>query len=383
MLCKNTLLRRFFHLSASLCFFSTITPCLAGGETSPTPLLLAAGSASSDEFRAYAEANNRLTLSEIFDNTRPGTDLTRRLQNMTLKAQEAWLNGSVDESRRLFAQIADMTLEGDWRAAQREAIHYALLRLAQASSSTNERQSWLERAVTSFPDLDIDAKLFPPPLIESFQTIRSRILSETTVINAHSFPNHRWILINGRRFELHENLQLRLPDGLHRVTLISDSQRAFSRTLTPAQLRVLSVPTEPFVEGNCETPDWKPMSGSIGINGIQTVDVWFRNDCVRLHETTGWRPLASDEVDLERFTKGISNPLKPSQAEVRLPWPQNEPPHNLKESNKKHWMWVGVAALATGAAYLLQKELNRESGSGPAAPPPAPPAVKPSHHQGL
>jgi hypothetical protein len=322
---------------------------------------------SQEQLEAVAEAQGRPTLSDQLDLLRPNAEMTSKLHRQVERAQNAWLSGSIESARVAFRDITRLTLEDDWRPAQREAIHYAYLRLAQSAPTPTERDEWLEKAVVSFPDLVGDEDTFPPPLNEAFRATRARMLALARMYAPYEhFPDHRFLLINGKRFALSPDLKLRLPGGTFRVTALSDAFSPMTEKLTSSQLEAFRLTMPPLASGSCDAPGGFE-AASDGLRAIPQVTVVFSPECLRTHSTRGWLARGSDTAESARVPeealKGssslteLSNEALSARNSQSLTLPER--PASPAVSGKT-WLWIGASVLAAGAIFAFQKEANRE-----------------------
>ncbi len=326
-------------------------------QTEERPLIRAT-SYPAAEFEAFAEAQGHTTLSQHLDHARPGKEMEQRLIRALEKAQTTWLSGSLEQARSQFKEVARLVLEADWRESQREAIHYSILRLAQTATLPTEKEEWLKKAIASFPDLLPDDSLFPPPLLEAYRTLRQRELKfAKSYTPQEHFPDHRLLLINGKRYVLTPALRIRLPQAVFRVTALSDSHPPLSEKLSLQQLQVFKIAAQAIADGECHSPGLVKLPTT-----IKSADIAFNSQCLRSSTPQGWR---TDSDSRESFA--LDSPA--SGLTLASPAPVTV------SSSKKHWLWIGLTTLTAGAIYVIAKNQNsRESGE---------PKVQPVHRQGF
>jgi len=269
------------------------------------------------ELRDYVETHDRKTLSETLDTLRPGAAREELLRSRLERAQRAWLNGSVDQAKTSFTEIAEAAYSADWKDSQREAIMYAFLRLAQSCDSPLEKASWLERANRFAPDLEPDASLFPPPLLASFKEARAKISIQSTPISfKDAFPGFRTVLIDGRKVDVESSAVARVPPGTHRITALDDRFAPITETLTAAQLGVFRVKGT-LLATACE-------SRVADVNGIG-VEVFDGERCPSSKALVPQMPA-------------------PDFANV---------PTEVSERPKRNWLLIGAVALGAAAVYAI------------------------------
>jgi hypothetical protein len=334
------------------------TPAVAA---SAEPPLVGGPGVPPEKLDAFAEAQGRLTLSRQLDVFRPSPDIEGQLRKLTERAQAAWLSGSMESSRNSFREIAALALEADWREPQREAIQYAFLRLAQSAPSPLERESWISKAIETFPDLLPDSDLFPPPLLENFSNAKQRLLKSAREYRAaEHFPGYRLLLVNGKRFELGAETRIRLPEATFRVTALSDYYPPVTEKLKTSQLFVFRVAMAPLAGGDCGSPTGEALDKSITKRiGVDSFMAVYDTDCARLRGQQGWLP---QEATMLGDSENRSSKPGLLSLQPNLPLPFGEAPARPEPLlTKKSWVWIGVSVLVVGAAVALTRDRGRAS----------------------
>jgi hypothetical protein len=352
-------------------------------------MTVAAGAASGDgplvrgpgtnriEFEAFAEAQRRSTLAQALELDRPGKEAEEKLRNLLEKSQAAWLGHSLDAARSGFMEMAALAEEADWRDSQREAVFYAFMRLAQLASPSSgpspsslpspmdpkDAEEWMKKAARLFPDLSPSPELFPPPLIRSFSEVHTRTLVAARAIDlkAH-FPESRFVLVNGKKYDMSRRERLDLPTGRHRITALSDQHAPFTEKLTATQLGILRLNPPSIAQGSCQAP-----TGVGNLFEYDSLAVVYSGGCLRTRTSSGWLHPNGDLAEL------TSRPLDPAAASAMKESLFQDPEFERPRMKSKHWFWLGAGALITGA-YLAHREANRDK---------APAPMVPSHHRGF
>ncbi len=303
------------------------------GVASDAQVVVGAVGATPADLKAFATSKDTLPYSEYLDATRPGRDFESDLKARFTRAQKAWLSGNADSARAEFQALTELTLKADWRTPQREVLLTSYLRLAQSSLSGIEKTNWIEGAVRYFSDLEPHPSLFPPPLIEEFTAIRSRSLASASALELWTvFPEARFVLIDGRRIEIANHAAVRLPNGTHRVTALSDTHATFTEFLTPNQLLLFRAKPIALTEGTCSSARLLPNQTLPG----KTL-LFAGRDC----------PASTEQLDLrpQLLSSQLMNELKQ--------------PATVKAKNRT-WIWVVGGALLAGAGYAIAREMNRD-----------------------
>lgn len=362
---KMTSLSRF-HRAFVSAIVAALLPAqnvlaLTQSQSVEAPLVRGPG-ITQEMLEAVAEADSRPTLADHLDLSRPGEENLNRLRDLLERAQSAWLSGSLKTAKRLFQDITGLTLKADWREPQREAIHYAHLRLAQLAPTTNEQNQWLKKAAQSFPDLQADPSLFPPPLLEKFRATRTAVLTSAKPFEPSSlFKNTRYLLVNGKRFALSPELSIRLPDATFRVTLLSDLHAPLTKIMHRSELENFQPILSDIANGTCQAPMGAELSS------LNQIAVLYAVDCIRIRTGSQWIPHDTGSSESNLKAGNLHNHFI---GEIRT----NSESASPKRS--RNWLWVGLAALAAGVVIVAAHEMSRGSGPTPE------PIIKPVEREG-
>jgi hypothetical protein len=315
--------------------------------------LVRSSNLSEEEFFGFAEAHHEIRLSDYLDQRRPLAVSQKRLKHLMEEAQTAFLSESPKESKRLFLQISQMAQVDDWRDAEREAIQYSELRLAQLSDNPVDRGQHLFEAARLFGDITPDLSLFPPPLIQSFKKEVSKQNESSQVFFPYDvFPNHQIILIDGRRVHMSATTKVTVTPGIHRIRALSDSHPSVTENATVKQLTGFRAVSTPLVSGTCTKPNLEaafPSTETIEFRAL------FEHDCVRVDTENGWIAEGS-ELSLQRGS-GRTEP-KPEDTINRMLGDMNE--NRTASTTKETWLWIGGSALLAGLAYVAYNQLNQQ-----------------------
>jgi hypothetical protein len=313
------------------------------------PMMAAETGVSRDELIAYAAAHGRRVLTEQFESARPGRHFEEKLQRLVEKAQDAWLKGDLENARVTFKSIAALEHEADWRSSDREAIHYAELRLAQSSPDDKERGQWLTQASVFGPDLTIEASLFPPPLVRAYQAERKRPENTVVLEPMRIFSQFSILYVDGRRIELTEDLHLKVGTGVHRFTAVSDIYGITTLKVTASQFPNLQEQEAAVGSGSCA----EPRAGR-ALEGYPEIEVLFQGGCSRSLTSRGWlNDVRAPSTRLDLSTRASDDPSS------SLPSRFLQPEDKSFFETKRTWLWTAVAAVAGGLAYVAVRQFNK------------------------
>lgn len=316
--------------------------CSVAAET----LVVRAPSASPVEYGAYLRASaDRVSPIQVYRREHPSAEMRRLLLQRLTLAQQSFLSGSLEAARSGFLAVAQMRTEDDWGATEREVFFVSLFRLAQLSSSAEERDEFLASALTLGEELQPEARLFPPPLLSRWQELRAS--RKPIVVSTVGLIEWETVLIDGRAFSLAPQGELRLRPGRYRVTYLSSSRQPVTRILAPENISEPPTAVD-LVEGKCG--DWKltgtsqPAHAFFGLacNAPSRAQNATTKTTTALLETT--RSL-NPQIDFRPPADGMLVNLKPSSS---------------KDTPLIKRPWVWTLAGATLAALIVVQARSRE-----------------------
>ena len=303
------------------------------------PTLLKAPQTPLEEFSAYVQTEGITSYSKAqFEKIQEQSDSIQKLTVLIEQAQKSFLKDHLNQAGDYFRSITKKAYKKDWTGEAQKIIFYSFLRLAQIEWKGLEAEALLYSASIFAPHLDPDTKLFPPPLIQKFNSIRKN-QAKISVSLRKIFPFHETILINGRKF----SNEVHLPYGEYRVTALSSSHKKWSRVISLSQLVQKRIVTMPLVSGSCRNPVFS--------KGVEKTQVLFPDFCL-------W----SNDLTNSPMDFSVSNEIQKNVEDL-----ENTPPV------EKEWMKWGVLALiavgAVAAVFVFTRDKD-SSGKDPAKKPP-------------
>lgn len=258
----------------------------------------------------------------------------RELARRLTEAQSEFLQGGLLEAERKFQSVLDLASSEDWRSREREAFAYAALRLAQMSQDQERQEAWLRQAAR-WSGVNLDAKLFPPPLWTKYLKFGETRLKENMDVDLW-FPEARYLLVDGQPYQIQAGTKWTTDSFRHRFTLVYDHAKPVSREGTWTEFKMWRPVLAALVNGNCEEPDTAKLSKA-------KTKIFYREGCVRgQSETLKDRP-----------------PLTPFRNSVELTWPVSPPPSRPFIERPGLWLAGGLVATALVVALAQKKESNK------------------------
>ena len=320
-------LRKIFRQIVLLPIWAAFSFASAGDK----PLvILKAPNTPSAEFKAYVETEEVESYAQfLLKKNKSSKNDMQALRSLLSSAQESFLKGHLRTSGDYFNSITKKAYEKDWTDKAREIIFYSFLRLAQIEWKGRNPEVFLHSAFLFAPDLQPDSKLFPPPLVKKFRAMKKNAPSSPVLLN-RIFPFHELILINGKVFNLYDDLKLAY--GKYRVTALSSSHEEWSQVVSITELSQKRVITPPLVRGTCRQP--------IVSKKFETHQILFPDFCL-------WTQSVNGVKALKESPAGIKNISTKDEA-------GSEEPMQIGSANKWTALTLGVVVL--GAVYYLSKE---------------------------
>lgn len=277
--------------------------------------------------------------SQFLDASVPTAQQKQTLTAEFEKAQRAFLMESAELAKQNFAEMAAQVHKADWDSDSRRMLFYSMARLAQLSSNQEEKAGWLEKAFSFAPEMEWDSGLYPPPLTDLARIIRTRIQARSVRwLPFNNFRAYNLILVDGRRFENREGLDVVLTPGEHRLSLFSDIYPPFTQIMLAEDIREFRLERQPLVSGSCQNPQLRP-----GVRfEKQDLLAVFEEDCLLMLHGEGWTRLATDGAKPVVATPLSMTTFPPIDNATTNFW------------NKKTWFWIGVASAAVVAALVIR-----------------------------
>jgi len=287
-----------------------------------------------------------------------------QLNQLLAEAQSRFLNGTLDEAREAYSQIAAIALISDWPNEQRQAIHYSFLRLAQLESDSERRDLHLREAAAFAPDLEPDRNLFSPPLVAQYQKVTEEQKGKAVTINlADRFSGFDWLIHNGRRIRIAKTENLKLPPGTHRLKLLSNLLQDQTVVVDAFAVSGLEPIRRYWLSGTCQNPLLNFTTSRevpLPTGGV------FARDCIVTKVDGVWKNLAKKSVE---FTQ---RPITSSSNDIPMIHAPQPMPVAPTKSTKRGWLWAGLAGVAAASvAVMLAENQKSQRSSGSSTRPPS------------
>lgn len=246
------------------------------------------------------------------------------------KAQFEFLKGSLQKAQSHFTTLAHLSHKANWSLESRKVIHYALLRLAQLSGSQVKQRQWLQHALVFDDSIKLDERLFPPPLVDSYNKIGRDLKAQVWSLpkNHHSFST---ILVNGKKQNPNRSF-LRHRPGRVRLSFLSNKYLPIEIVTDLNDLENLKISPQPIATGSCQAPTFnaqKPDNGQFVLNA---------QDC---------RNLPPAQSVSHNVLSTVNENTRASSAHFY----------------KSKWFWIGLSVLAAGFTWKSLEQNHRSSSS--------------------
>ena len=319
-------------------------PNKAGRNQKKEKVLIYSADTEQTEFLAYIKTEPVKTYAQYQLERNRITPRPVNIQALLKQAQMEFLSHDPQRSKRTFQLIAEHTHSFDWNTEERKIIFYSLLRLTQLEQDQQKKRLLLREALVFGMGLKIDPQIFPPPVMELYQTIRSKATSISLSLKK-LFPRHDIVLINGKAHTHGERVTL--PYGMYRVTALSSSHKSSTRVLSLSNLISKPLKTPALAVGSCQKPV---------LNNVDTeqkeVHILFPNFCV-------WSPAPTRLKVTQQESKTDLNASLP--VDIQIAEEELTAPKKTTEWWEEEWLWLSVAVGVgvVGAVVLLRKDKNK------------------------
>lgn len=295
-------------------------------------VLIRAPEADMVGFASWLQTNPRLLpYSQWWIHHRVKSKLRQELETRLEIAQAEFLKGSLDQARTRFAEILALEDQADWQAAERKTMAYARLRLAQLTTDLEERHSQVQ-AAARWGEVNLQSRLWPQPLWHSYQqALHQSVLTPFDLDLWHS--GVRYLLIDGRPFEILPTTPYPVDLSRHRFTLVFDHRTVVSAFLNWEEFKAWRPSSPDLVKGTCSSHKLHA-----GEEFPARHQIYFADECVvGASSFSGSAPIA------------VSSPLLPI---VGQEWKAS----TSQPRKTSPWLWAGVGVLAAGAVYFLSQK---------------------------
>ncbi len=327
--------------------------CLLAYLPSQAELVIRAGLTPFSEYAAWVATHpeDRSWIHNL-ESQHPSKAEASTLTDLVEATQKLFLTGSLDEAKVKFRDIADLANSNDWRASEREAITYSMLRYFQLEKS-HARWTYLKYAAVFGFDVHFNPRIFPPPIIKSWRDEISKARKKSVQIsNLKDFKGFDILKVDGRSYSFADSEFISILPGEHRISFLGSQAQYFAQKIGSNQLQVMKVEPVILVSGTCENPK---VSSEIHF----AFTAIFEETCVRSYSGQAWlAPLSAQraaqlgKLDLQsasfknsesQFSRDVTSTVVPS-------------PHT--------WLWAGVgAAVLTSLALVYQNNQSSFGGS--------------------
>jgi hypothetical protein len=293
-------------------------------------VLVQAPNSNDNEYLVFSENSASVRPSELKEECLQSA----QLQSYFLKANDHYINGSMENSKNFYKKVINMKWDCDWDGKQRGIIQWSYLRLAQVSNTQADTDHFLQELVDFDESIPPDASAFPPPVIEKYIKIKAETARMN--FNTESFPVYAKILRNGKPLG---KGSVRIPTNTARFSFLSDSHHPVFKVLRSDDLYKMDIFSSPFVTGSC-----KDFHFSKPGKWFQDAEIFFSPDCIVD------RPQNSLAAAIPSFkeTNVVSNPI-----EMQL---QQDARTHRPTWIERNYIWVGTAIVG---ALVISAEMNK------------------------
>lgn len=203
------------------------------------------------EYRAALKADPDLVSPVTqLSRQRPSAAQRELLLSKFAAAQKSFLENSKEEASAHFQAVVSLIAADDWSRADRQVFLHSYLRLAQLELSLEKQNSWLTRALGAGDDLELDAGLFPPPLLRTLANFRREVPRASLPKNIFA-DGWNMVLVNGIVCTKERCREFPLVGDKVRVTFLSDIWQPVTLTAEAGSFKNLKPQKIAWVSGDC------------------------------------------------------------------------------------------------------------------------------------
>lgn len=295
--------------------------------------LVKSPTANPQEFAVYSQNSDFQKISSYFLRCEEKNQLLEDFK----KAQILFLDGNLEKAKQQFLIVVEKKWACDWAEGERQIVLFSFLRMAQLEQEDTRQNNWLQKALQYDVEWTPDSSIFPPPLLQKYNTLRRQTLSQK--ITLPEFSQKFSALLRNGRFVSLAQLTLEAPAGQARYTFVSDTYQIETVFLTLSELEQLSLQPKPFITGDCNG-----FEVSENLKWIENISVFHSLNCVK---GTHQQAVAASV---------------PADSAVRIPdVPSTSVPHQ-KTWIQRNGLWLGTAIVGSLlVSYHLKNQERPQS----------------------
>ena len=320
--------------------WATVALWLAAAAAHSKEVVFAARDASPREYQAFLAAQDHLeSPTQYLLNNRPAKEMKEKLIQAFAEAQEAFVGADPARAEEKLKAVLALATQADWLALDRTIFAISALRLAQLAANSERRQFWLERAASLGVD-EVDAALFPPPLLRDWQKVKSELPPIAIPVAGLSPGDWTRVLINGVPCAQSPCLVRASMDSPVRATWLSDRWQTQTVITELSQLPQAQPARLTWIDGPCQAPRFSEATQMFAQH-----QAFFNLECGQKINLADLKPRPPEPV-------GLAFPV--------VPKPQRRPFY------KSTWTWIGVG---TVVAIVVASQIQRGKERSPHPPP--------------
>lgn len=267
----------------------------------------------------------------------PQISMVEKLGSLFSRAEQLFVESHDDaDIAQAYEKVLDLENQEDWSDSHRRLFMISYLRLLQLPLNlvSDKKQKWMESVLFYISHLDLPRDLIPPPILYEVEQIQSEFPLKKIIFPDEIKQHFSKVLIQGKAFDTSKAIFLPATEIKRRWTFLSHFYEPETRFENGDTITEINIDARPFVEGQCD-------SAQIATKSFKDSKIYSPLNCGKTKESSKFTPVHLPSSDS----------LKPSSS-----W----------KMTKKHWVWVGIGAVALGFVLANQKK------SQPPTPEPQP-----------
>ena len=229
----------------------------------------------------------------------------------------------------------------NWPSSTRDLLGKIWLRVYELEADLKLKAELLDQLMEFHPNFHPPATEFSPPVLSAWQDVLKTRSFFTWNPQAH-FRKFRYLVINGKVYNIQQTTQMTLPDRKLHISALSDTYYPVERVLNGSELIKWQPPLQILVSGSCQEPHWNPK-----LPKNSNYLAYFNDSCLKAKKDGLEKSLQTSDL-VPHTTQPISPQL-----------PLGPPP---KPQSKRQWKWMVLAGVALGVVgYGLSRKSKKKT----------------------
>lgn len=298
-------------------------------------VLLAPTSTSPDEYEsAISSYPDVISPIDHYLRKTPSSSSMEDLFKRFSHAEQSFIDASeLSVTVEQYKKVLELEMTEDWDEEQRRLFLISYLRLLQIRHDTEdpkERAAWIEQALFYLQTIEAPRDLISPNIFREIEMKTALYSPKELVVPPRLARKYQKVLIQGKVYDTDKPIRFHSNKNKQRWTFLSYFFEAVTIHATHQEITAAKIKSQPILSSECENSTLNSGQVPKALAQIYTP----------LHCSKANAPAPAKTI------KEISLPI--SLGKTSSQW----------KMKKRHWIWIGVGALATAVvlSQLTQSE---------------------------